>query len=55
MSILFAELRERWLADPAFREAYEALAPEFELKRALVLARAPAGLSWPHGCRLRRQ
>jgi ribosome-binding protein aMBF1 (putative translation factor) len=45
MAIPFAELREQWLADPAFREAYEALAPEFELKRALVLARTEAGLS----------
>ena len=38
-------LRRRWLRDPAFREAYEALAPEFEIAAALIAARSRAGLS----------
>jgi phage-related protein len=39
------DLHEQWMADPAYREAYEALAPEFELARALIRARTRAGLT----------
>ncbi len=39
------KLRRRWLRDPAFHEAYEALAPEFEIAAALIAARSRAGLS----------
>lgn len=34
-----------WLGDPAYREAYNELAPEFRLARALIEARANAGLT----------
>lgn len=39
------KLRDKWMKDPAFRKAYEDLAPEFELAQALVRARTRAGLS----------
>jgi transcriptional regulator with XRE-family HTH domain len=45
MTVPFAKVRAQWMADPAFREAYEALGPEFELKRALIQARTRAGLT----------
>lgn len=40
-----AELKKELLADPEVRREYDALEPEFELIRALVEARAQAGLS----------
>ena len=39
------DLHEKWLEDPAYREEYERLGPEFELARALIEARAGAGLT----------
>jgi transcriptional regulator with XRE-family HTH domain len=39
------DLHEQWMTDPAYREAYEALAPEFELAGALIRARTGAGLT----------
>jgi len=39
------QLHEQWMTDPAYREAYEALGPEFELARALIRARTRAGLT----------
>jgi ribosome-binding protein aMBF1 (putative translation factor) len=39
------ELHERWLQDPEYRQEYERLGPEFELARALIEARARAGLT----------
>ncbi len=39
------DLHEKWLEDPAYREEYERLGPEFELSRALIEARAGAGLT----------
>ena len=38
-------LHRKWLRDPAYREAYDELAPEFRLARALIEARANAGLT----------
>ena len=38
-------LHTTWLRDPAYREAYDELAPEFRLARALIEARANAGLT----------
>ena len=38
-------LKKKWMKDPAFREAYDALAPEFEIARALIGARTTAGLT----------
>ena len=45
MTIPYAELRRKWKADPEFGAELEALRPEFELARALIEARARAGLS----------
>jgi DNA-binding transcriptional regulator YiaG len=39
------KLRDKWMADSAFRKEYERLAPEFETAQALVKARTRAGLS----------
>jgi ribosome-binding protein aMBF1 (putative translation factor) len=38
-------LHRKWLKDPAYRKAHESLAPEFELARAVIRARAKAGLT----------
>ncbi len=40
-----SELREELLAEPGVREAYEEQAPEYEIARAIIAARAHAGLS----------
>lgn len=40
-----ADLKSRLLADPETRAEYEAQAPEFEIARELIAARARAGLS----------
>ena len=34
-----AALHEEWMREPAYREAYERLGPEFALSRALIEAR----------------
>lgn len=39
------DLHEKWSRDPEYREAYEKLAPEFELAKALIEARLKAGLT----------
>ncbi len=39
------DLHERWMEDPAYREAYEALEEEFTLASALIEARARAGIT----------
>ena len=39
------ELHERWLQGREYRQEYERLGPEFELARALIEARARAGLT----------
>ena len=41
----FRALHQRWLPSPAYREAYDELAPEFRLARALIEARNNAGLT----------
>lgn len=38
-------LKKKWHADPRFRQAYEALKPEFAIARQLITARSRAGLS----------
>ena len=40
-----AQLKAKWSKDRAFTDAYEALAPEFELARELIRARTKAGLT----------
>ncbi len=40
-----SELHRRWSKDGAYADAYEALGEEFDLARALIEARAAAGLS----------
>jgi predicted transcriptional regulator len=39
------QLREELLAEPAVREAYEKQVPEYAIARAIIAARAHAGLS----------
>ena len=39
------DLHEKWQRDPEYRAAYDELGPEFELARALIEARANAGLT----------
>lgn len=38
-------LHRRWMKEPAYRTAYAAMAPEFELASELIAARTRAGLS----------
>ena len=38
-------LHKKWMKDPGYRKAHEALKPEFEIARALIEARAQAGLT----------
>ena len=38
-------LKKKWQADSEFREAYDALKPEFQVARQLIAARNRAGLS----------
>ena len=39
------DLHERWMKKKGYREAYEALEPEFALARAVIQARALADLT----------
>jgi transcriptional regulator with XRE-family HTH domain len=39
------DLHSEWLKDPEYRQEYDALAAEFDLARALIEARAHAGLT----------
>lgn len=39
------DLHEEWSKEPAYRDEYERLGPEFELARALIEARTIAGLT----------
>jgi len=39
------DLHAEWMNDPEYRQEYESLAAEFELARALIEARAAAGLT----------
>ena len=39
------DLHRKWMKDPDYRRAHEALKPEFETARALIEARANAGLT----------
>ena len=45
MTIPFSDTRERWMRDPAFREAHERVGPEMELAFTIAEARIRAGLS----------
>ena len=40
-----SDLHRRWKKDADYKEAYDALGEEFDLARALIEARAAAGLS----------
>ncbi|TVS09670.1 MAG: XRE family transcriptional regulator [Gammaproteobacteria bacterium] len=40
-----ANLKRKWIQDPAFKAEYDALEDEFALIRALIDARARAGLT----------
>ena len=39
------DLHRKWMTQDAYSKAYEELAPEFELARAVIDARASAGLT----------
>ncbi|MBZ5674186.1 MAG: helix-turn-helix transcriptional regulator [Acidobacteriia bacterium] len=39
------DLHRKWLKEPTYRKAHKALTPEFELARAVIQARAKAGLT----------
>jgi len=39
------DLHSEWMKDPEYRKEYDALAGEFELARAMIEARANAGLT----------
>jgi transcriptional regulator with XRE-family HTH domain len=39
------DLHSDWMKDPEYRHEYDALAAEFDLARALIEARAQAGLT----------
>ena len=39
------QLKAKWMRDPEFRRAYDALQPEFEIARQLIRARRRARLS----------
>lgn len=45
MTIPFKQLRDRWMADPTFREAYDAIGPEMEIAFAIAEARHRAKLT----------
>jgi DNA-binding XRE family transcriptional regulator len=45
MTISHKALMARLLRDPRMRKAYDAMAPEFEIARELIAARARAGLT----------
>ena len=38
-------LHKKWCSDPEYRTAYDNLGPEFEIARAVILARKGAGLT----------
>ena len=39
------DLHRKWMKNKEYRKAYEELAPEFDLARAVIQARARAGLT----------
>lgn len=45
MTISFDALRNKWMAEPEFRKAYEAISPEMEIAFAIAEARHRARLS----------
>ncbi len=40
-----SDLHKKWMKSKEYREAYEELAPEFEIARAVINARVLAGLT----------
>ena len=40
-----SELHRKWMKNSKYRKAYEELAPEFDLARAVIQARVQAGLT----------
>lgn len=45
MTIKFDTLRDRWIRDPKFRQAYDKISPEMEIAFAIAEARHRAHLS----------
>ena len=40
-----AELKKKWMKNPKFRQAYEALEPEYQIARAVIAARHKQGMT----------
>ena len=40
-----SDLHKKWMKDPEYRKAHDGLQPEFDLARAVIQARAAAGLT----------
>lgn len=40
-----ADLKKRWMKNPKFRRAYEALEPEYQIARAVIAARQKRGMT----------
>lgn len=40
-----AGLKKKWMKDPKFRRAYEALEPEYQIARAVIAARHKRGMT----------
>jgi len=40
-----AELKKKWMKDPGFRRAYNALEPEYQIARAVIEARQKKGMT----------
>ena len=45
MTIPFSNIKKRWMKNPKFRKAYDALEEEFQLAQAMIEARSRAGLT----------
>jgi HTH-type transcriptional regulator/antitoxin HipB len=45
MTIAFKDIRDRWMADPELRRAYDRVSPEMEIAFAIAEARHRADLS----------
>lgn len=40
-----SELKKKWMKNPKFRHAYEALEPEYQIARAIIKARLKRGIT----------
>ena len=45
MTVKFDDLKKEWMKESGFKEAYDALEPEYQVALELIKARVQAGLS----------